>query len=136
WFAVAAGVLVLASAIVAFMPPTRTELSLEQPKNGDITVFNNQEVNFEVYVRGRIPSPTDPDAVRLRMWYNPDDPDSYQERPLRPSENDRRQFTLAVPPKQVRNGFRYRILAGNTQTPEYTVTCNIITALTVADLSY
>jgi hypothetical protein len=136
WLAVAAGVLVLACAIVAFLPPTRTELSLEQPKNGDITVFNNQELNFEVHVRGRIPSPTDPDAVRLRMWYNPDDPDSYEERPLKPSENDRRQFTLAVPPKQVRNGFHYRVLAGNTHTPEYTVTCKIIPEFTGFDVSY
>jgi hypothetical protein len=136
WLAGAAAVLVLACAIVAFLPPTRTELSLEQPKDGDVTVFNNQEVNFEVHVRGRIPSPTDPDAVRLRMWYNPDDPDTYEERPLKPTEGDRRQFTLAVPPKQVRNGFHYRILAGNTQTPEYTVTCKIIPEFTGFDVNY
>jgi hypothetical protein len=136
WLAIAAGIFLLASVVVAFLPPTRTELSLEQPKTGDITVFNNQEVTFEVRVRGRVPSPNDADAVRLRMWYNPDDPDGYEDRPLQPIEGDRRRFTLTVPPRQVRNGFHYRILGGNTKTAEYTVTCKIIPEFTGFDVSY
>jgi len=136
WLAIAAGIFLLASVVVAFLPPTRTELSLEQPKTGDITVFNNQEVTFEVRVRGRVPSPNDADAVRLRMWYNPDDPDGYEDRPLQPVEGDRRRFTLTVPPRQVRNGFHYRILAGNTKTAEYTVTCKIIPEFTGFDVNY
>jgi hypothetical protein len=136
WLAATAGVFLLACAVVAFLPPTRTELTLEQPKNGDITVFNNQEVTFEVHVHGRIPRPSDPDAVRLRMWYNPDDPDNYEDRPLKPADTDRRQFSITVPPKQVRNGFRYRLLAGNTQTSEYTVTCKIIPEFTTFDVGY
>jgi collagen type III alpha len=136
WLGIAAGIFLLANVVVAFLPPTRTELTLQEPKTGDITVFNNQDVSFQVKVHGRVPGPNDADAVRLRMWYNPDDPDTYEDRPLRQIEGDRRQFELTVPAKQVRNGFHYRVLAGKTQTPEYTVTCKIIPEFTGFDVSY
>jgi hypothetical protein len=136
WLAIAAGLLLVANVVVAFLPPTRTELTLEEPKKGDITVFNNQDVSFQVRVYGRIPSPNDSDAVRLRMWYNPDDPESYEERPMKASDDDRRQFGVVVPAKQVRMGFRYKVLAGNTQTDEYTVTCKIIPEFTGFEVTY
>src|SRR5215218_5029746 len=50
WLGIAAGVLLIANAVVAFLPPTRTELTLQAPKDGDITVFSNQEVAFQVRV--------------------------------------------------------------------------------------
>src|SRR5262249_14168398 len=136
WLAIAAGVFFLANIIVGFLPPTRTELTLEEPRKGDITVFNNQDVPFQVRVHGRIPGPNDADAVRLRMWYNPDDPDTYEDRPMRVAEGERREFNLVVPAKQVRNGFRYKSLAGNTETREYTVTCKIIPEFTGFEVSY
>ena len=136
WMAIAAGVILVGNAVVAFLSPTRTELNLEEPKAGDITVFNNQDVTFQVHVYGRIPSPTDADAVRLRLWYNPDDPDLSEDRAMRAAEDDRRQFKVTIPAKQVRTGFRYKILAGNTQTSDYTVTCKIIPEFTGFDVSY
>ncbi len=136
WVGVAAGVLLVANAVVAFLPPTRTALTLEEPANGDMTVFNNQDVKFQVRVRGLIPAANSPDAVRLRLWYNPEDPDTFEERPLAVSETDKRQFSLTIPPRQVRMGFRYRILAGNAGTPEYTVTCKIIPEFTGFDVAY
>jgi hypothetical protein len=136
WLGIAAGVLAAANVVVGFLPPTRTELTIEEPKNGDITVFNNQDVAFRVHVTGRVPGANDADAVRLRMWYNPDDPETYEDRPLKQVEGERRKFTLIVPAKQVRFGFRYKILAGNTQTPEYTVTCKIIPEFTGFEVNY
>jgi collagen type III alpha len=136
WLGIAAGVLAVVNAVVAFLPPTRTELRLEEPKNGDITVFNNQEVGFRVHVAGRIPGSNGADAVRLRMWYNPEDPETYEDRPMKQVEGERREFALIVPAKQVRFGFRYKILAGNTQTPEYTVTCKIIPEFTGFEVNY
>lgn len=136
WLAIAAGVFLLANVVVAFLKPTRTELRLEEPKDGDITVFNNQDVNFQVHVTGRIPSPNDADAVRLRLWYNADDAEAYEDRPMHPAEDDRRQFLLTVPAKQVRNGFQYKVLAGKTETPAYTVTCKIIPEFTGFDVRY
>jgi hypothetical protein len=136
WLGLAAGVLSAANVVVGFLPPTRTELTIEEPKNGDITVFNNQDVAFRVHVAGRVPGANDADAVRLRMWYNPDDPETYEDRPMKQVEGERRKFNLVVPAKQVRFGFRYKILAGNTQTPEYTVTCKIIPEFTGFEVNY
>lgn len=136
WIGIATVVLLLANVIVAFLPPTRTELTLEEPKNGDVSVFNNQEVTFLVKVNGRIPGPNAPDTVRLRMWYNPDDPETYEERPMKVVEGERRKFTLSIPPKQVRNGFHYRILAGDTRTDDYVVTCKIIPEFTGFEVKY
>ncbi|HVK12296.1 MAG TPA: hypothetical protein VM597_26320 [Gemmataceae bacterium] len=136
WLGIAAGVLLLGNAVVAFLPPTRTELTLQAPKDGDITVFSNQEVSFQVRVNGRIPGATAPDAVRLRMWYNPDDPGSYEDRPMKASDGDRREFGLIVPAKHVRTGFKYRLLAGNAQTPEYTVTAKILPEFRDFEVTY
>ena len=136
WLAIIAGILTLVNLVVAFLPPTRTELRLVEPKGGDVTVFNNQDVNFRVHVDGRVPAANDADAVRLRMWYNPDDPETYEERPMAAVEGERRDFALVVPAKQVRFGFHYKILAGNVQTPEYTVTCKIIPEFTGFEVKY
>ena len=70
WLGIAAVVFLLANAAVAFLPAKRTELKIEEPAKGDTTVFNNQDVAFQVRVRGRIPNPTAPDALGLRLWYN------------------------------------------------------------------
>src|SRR5262249_32695360 len=136
WLAIAAGLFLIANVAIALLPPTRTELTLEEPKKGDITVFNNQDVSFQVRVRGRIPGPNDRDAVRLRLWYNPEDPEAYEERPMAASEDDRRVFTVTIPAKQVRNGFQYRVMAGNSATRDYTVTCKIIPEFTGFEVSY
>ena len=136
WLGICAGIFLFANVVVFFLPATRTELTIEDPKKGDTTVFNNQDVAFSVRVKGRVPSPNAADAVRLRMWYNPDDPESFEERLLKASEEDHRVFNLIVPAKQVRNGFHYKVLAGNTQTPEYTVTCKIVPEFTGFEVTY
>src|SRR5688572_28247490 len=71
WLAVAATVFLVANVVMTVLPPTRTELTLDEPKNGDTTVFSNQDVSFVVRVHGRVPDVSDADAVRVRMWYNP-----------------------------------------------------------------
>ena len=136
WLAIGAGLFLIANVVIAFLPPTRTELTLEEPKKGDITVFNNQEVSFQVRVHGRIPGANDADAVRLRLWYNPEDPEAYEERPMQVSDEDRRRFAVTIPAKQVRNGFQYKVLAGNSETPTYTVTCKIIPEFTGFEVTY
>ena len=136
WLAIGAGLFLIANVVIAFLPPTRTELTLEEPKKGDITVFNNQDVSFQVRVHGRIPGPNDRDAVRLHLWYNPEDPEAYEERPMSASEDDRRVFNVTIPAKQVRNGFQYRVMAGNTATRDYTVTCKIIPEFNGFEVSY
>lgn len=136
WVGLVTGVLLLANAVVAFLPPTRTRLVLEEPANGNVTVFNNQEVTFQVRVNGKIPEANTADSVRLRLWYNPEDPETYEERPLNLVEGTKRQFSLTIPPRQVRMGFQYQILAGNASTATYTVTCKIIPEFTGFEVNY
>ncbi|MEZ6142960.1 MAG: hypothetical protein R3B84_20540 [Zavarzinella sp.] len=126
WVLVIAGIVLAANAVVAILPPTRTQIELKQPRDGNITVFNNQDVIFEVELRGRVPAATDKDAARVRIWYNPEDPGNYEERPLNQDKDNRRLFQLTVPANQVRSGFRYSILAGNDRTPDYQVISKIL----------
>jgi hypothetical protein len=136
WLAVIAVALLTVNVVVAFLPPTRTELTLVEPTKGDATVFSNQDVSFQVRVHGRIPDANDADAVRLRLWYNPEDPETYEDRPMQVAEGDRRQFSLTILAKQTRTGFQYKVLAGNTETAEYTVTVKIIPEFTGFDVAY
>src|SRR5947207_1527954 len=50
---------------------TRTRLTLVRPPAGDLTVPINTSVEIRVSVEGRVPSPEQPDALRLRFRYNP-----------------------------------------------------------------
>lgn len=136
WGLIAGGVLFLANIVAVFLPPTRTQITLVQPEQGDITVFNNQDVSFTVRLAGRVPGPNDADAVRLRLWYNPDDRDGYEDRAFTVTPENRREFTLTIPAKQVRTGFQYQVLAGNAQTPLHTVICKILPEFVGFDVSY
>ena len=136
WIGIVAAVLAIGNVVVAFLPPTRTSILLDEPANGNVTVFNNQDVRFQVRIRGRIPQPNTNESVRLRLWYNPEDPDTFEERPLNVAEADKRQFELTIPPRQVRMGFQYKIMAGNAETATHTVTCKIIPEFTGFDVSY
>lgn len=120
----------LASVVMAFLPPTRTTLKLIVPKEGNTTVVQGEDVRFEVEIKGRIPAKGEPDAPRVRIWYNPDDPTTYEERPLEPVEGQRSMFALTVPARQVRNGFHYKVLAGNAQTVDFEVKLHIVPQFT------
>src|SRR5436305_592438 len=80
------------------------------PPAGEATVIQGDDFRVEVEIKGRIPAKTEPDAPRVRLWYNPDDAGTYEDRALEPIEGQRRQFGLTVPARQVRHGFHYKIL--------------------------
>jgi hypothetical protein len=126
WLASAAGVLLAACSLVAFLPPTRTTLNLLTPAEGNATILQGQDFQIEIELTGRVPDKTDPDAARCRLWYNPDDPTSFEDRPLEPKEGKRGQFSLTIPARQTRTGFRYQLRAGNAVSPEYDVNVQII----------
>src|SRR5437762_860158 len=63
---------------------TRTRITLVRPPEGHLTVPINTSVEIRVSVEGRVPSPDQPDALRLRFRYNPDDPAS-EDMPLVPA---------------------------------------------------
>jgi hypothetical protein len=136
WYGIVTGLLAVMAGILALLPDKRTEITLVKPKTGDVTVFNNQDVRIEARLRGRIPKPDASDAPRVRIWYNPDDPVTYEDRPLTVTEEDRRTFGVTIPAKQVRAGFLYQVLAGSGSTPQHKVTCKIIPEFTGFDVTY
>lgn len=136
WYGIVTGLFAVMAGILALLPDKRTEITLVKPKTGDVTVFNNQDVRIEARLRGRIPKPDASDAPRVRIWYNPDDPATYEDRPLTVTEEDRRTFGVTIPAKQVRAGFLYQVLAGSGSTPQHKVTCKIIPEFTGFDVTY
>ena len=102
--------------ITAFLPPLWTRIELLKPQEGNITVFSGQDVAFVVKLDGRIPKAPAVDAPRIRIRYNPEDPESYEDRFLEPDQEEKKQFAITIPSKHVRQGFYYQILAGNAAT--------------------
>ena len=141
WLAAAAGLLlaVLAGLFVVFKPApflslvsrtfnpftvtkiaSRTELSIQEPQGGDVTVTAGDPVTVRVYVGGSVPDPEGPDRVRLRVRYNPAVPE-YDELPLEPG-GSARDWVLRVPQSVVQNGFWYSVVGGDAETAEHRVT--------------
>jgi hypothetical protein len=97
---------------------TRTQLALVQPENGDLTVAVGRAVPFAARVDGRVPAPGQPDASRLLYRYQENAP--FVERPLERG-NSAHEWDTVLPASEVRNGFWYKLRAGDAETPEYRV---------------
>lgn len=113
--------------------PTRTQLSMVQPPGGDATVTVDRPVTLVVHVDGRLPDPKGPEAVRLLYRYEENDS---QERLLQPVEGTDRDWEITLPAADVRNGFWYRITAGDGSTPEYRIAVRAAPALTEFRATY
>lgn len=112
---------------------SRTQISIVQPENGDVTVAIGKAVHVAAWVQGKIPDPNKADAVRLLFRYNPSDP--YQERALERGD-DAHDWATTVPAAQVRNGFWYKVAGGDAETPEYRVQVRSAPLLTGFDVTY
>jgi hypothetical protein len=126
WLAAVAGVFCVAALVAAFLPPTRTSMALLAPKGGNITIDQGKDLTIEVELRGFVPEKGQPDAPRVRLWYNPEDPGTYEERALEPIEGQRHGYALTIPAKQIRNGFFYRVMVAKIQTDDFQVKVRII----------
>src|SRR5207302_707500 len=107
---------------------SRTQLTLLKPEQGDLTIAVGRAVSFAVRVDGR-----QPDAVRLLYRYNPADP--YEERGFEQGDSDR-EWGATVRAGEVRNGFWYKVVAGDAETPEYRVQIRSSPLLTGFDVTY
>ena len=129
-----AALFTVGALIAAFLPATRTTMVLLSPKDGEevgnVTVVQGQDVVFKVELSGRVPEKGQPDAARVRLWYNAEDPGNFEERVLEPVEGERGIFGHTLPAKQVRNGFFYQVFAGNVKSPVYEVKLRIVPQFT------
>lgn len=113
--------------------PTRTQLVLLQPEGGDVTIPIGRAVAFSVEVGGRVPSPGQPDA--LRLLYRHHATDGYEEKPLERGDSAQ-HWVATLPASQVQNGFWYRIAGGDAETPEYRIQVRTVPLLTGFQVTY
>lgn len=95
-----------------------TRLTLLRPEGGDAAAVLGQPLAFTVRVEGTVPDPRGAEAVRLLYRYQEAEP--YLERQFQ--EEGDREWTITLPPADVRNGLWYKVAGGDSETPEFRVT--------------
>jgi hypothetical protein len=93
-------------------PPTRTQLTLLEPEDGNVTASDRDPVTIRVRVDGQIP-----EAVKLRT--GPTEAVDEQDRWLEPEGN--KEWAITLPPSEVKQGFCYRVVGGDDRTRVYHV---------------
>jgi collagen type III alpha len=97
---------------------SKAKITLVRPEAGNATVPLNQRVEFQAQIDGRFPKAGQPGAPRLLYRYQPSD----QYVPLAMEYEDiDGKWNATILGDQVRNGFWYKLAAGDTETPEYQV---------------
>lgn len=99
---------------------TRTQLTVVQPKDGDLTVTAGQPVTIGVVVNGKVPSKDAPDRLVVLLRHNLAD-ENYDEVPLEEGDTTR-EWSLRMPERLVQNGFWYKVRGGDAETAEHHVT--------------
>jgi hypothetical protein len=115
----------------SFGSPAPTTLTITRPEGGDETVTIKQPVFIAARVEGKLPDPKGPDAVKLLYRYEEDGP--YLVRLMR---HDGGEFTATVSANDVRDGFWYKVTAGDVETPEYRVNVRATPLLTKVQATY
>ncbi|MBI1915744.1 MAG: hypothetical protein HYS12_13575 [Planctomycetes bacterium] len=93
-------------------PPTKTQLVLLEPEDGNVTVAVNEPVTIRVRVDGQVPE-------SLKLLTRPAESDPEQERWLDPDGS--KEWSITVPPFEVKQGFFYRVVGGDASTDVYRV---------------
>jgi hypothetical protein len=112
---------------------TRTFIRVIQPTEGDAVVPVGRAVTITAQVEGNVPAPTSPNAIRLLLRYQPDDPP--EERLLRRGQESD-EWTIALSAPDVRNGFWYKVVGGDAETPEYHIQVRSTPLLTDFSATY
>lgn len=97
--------------------PTNTRLTILKPVDGNAVVPDARPVEIGVQVDGRVPDPKAADALKLLFRYQASA--LYQSRPL--DRDDAGRWGVTLPPNDVQDGFWYKVVGGDAETPEYRV---------------
>jgi hypothetical protein len=115
---------------------SQTQLTLTKPDPAEPTITTGQSIIVGVHVDGKMPRADGPNRVRLLVRNNPDDP-NYEELPMVPAVGaTARDWELRVPDYLVQNGFWYKVVGGDTETPEYKVTVRSLPMVTEVRATY
>ena len=98
---------------------SRTELTIVQPEEPDITLTNGVSAIIAVHVSGSVPEEDSPEKVRLQIRYNPEA--NFDDLPMEQGTSNR-EWNITLPPSLIQNGLWYRVVGGDAATPEYRIT--------------
>jgi hypothetical protein len=110
----------------------RTELTVVRPADGDAVLGVGQPFNVAVRVAGRVPDADKPDALKLLYRYRDGEP--YEEQLLQPDAGD--VWMTVLSPARTFNGFRYKVVGGDAETPEFRVSVRSTPLVTGFDVTY
>jgi hypothetical protein len=106
----------------------RNQITVRQPVNGNTIVAAGTSVSFAVRIDGELPAHDPEQAPRLHVIY-PQSND-HLTRPLTRPRSTGADWTAIVSANEVREGFRYRVTAGDAESPEYNVGVSFPPAIT------
>jgi hypothetical protein len=112
---------------------TRTQITIRKPEEGNLVVPIGNAVSFSVWVDGRIPDSTKPEALKLLYRYGQSDP--YEMRNLEAGES-RRIWDTTLLASEVHNGFWYKFTGGDAETQEYRVSTRSAPLVASVDAVY
>ena len=98
---------------------TRTKIELAEPQPADTAITDGEQLRFLVNILGKKPSADGPDRVRLLLKQSQDDT-QYEEIPFTLGTNSR-EFDLTLGRSAIRNGFWYKVAAGDAETEEHRI---------------
>jgi hypothetical protein len=110
----------------------QTLLTLVRPAGGDAVIGVGQAFDVAVRVEGRVPDPQKPDALRLLYRYRDGEP--YEEQALESDAGD--VWMTVIPPSRTFNGFSYKVVGGDAETPEHRVTVRSTPLIERFDVTY
>jgi hypothetical protein len=110
-----------------------TSITLTRPANGDELITMGTAVVITARVSGKVPDPNSPQAIRVLYRYQEGDP---YKSPLWMQPDTSGAYTATVQPIDVSEGFFYKVVAGDAETPEYRISVRGRPLLTKVQATY
>ena len=107
-------------------PEAPTQITITKPLNGDDTVTIDQAVTISAHLEGKIPD-------KVQVLFRSQEGDPYKTAIVTRQDRD---FTAVIQPRDLGNGFLYKVVAGNVETPEYRITVRARPLLSRVEATY
>ena len=97
---------------------TRNTVLILNPEQGNVTISMGVPIEIVAKVTGKLPSSGSPDSPRLMMRYHENEP--WQTKFMGPGDISS-EHKIRIPSSDVRSGFAYRVVAGDSKSKDYQV---------------